>query len=375
MAITDTSLHQYWGRLDSSIPDLLIASDKNSKRMMNSVIYDPYYDESKKDKMDIPATFKPTLSLMENIDETVKCLGWQAKACFYRFDFDNIDSSNELLTKEMISEFIYPISHNSRYGSRTDYPINSYATAWQVIFLFDNAIKIYSKITKEVVFTESVGGSSAMLGFCVDSLLQTVWMHSNRKIFYLEYSQESRNIWLAYLKIHKYKDALNLCKDPKYQPIISGLVADQVFETGNYDRSVEYYAKSNKSFEEVALKFLSKNLHYHLCKYLELFLERIKRLCKIDTSKDYKPQKILLCTWIVELKLNEINKIKIKADSQSTEAHSLEEQKMILDNFEKEFWDFINANFDNKRDIDQILQTHGKINECSKSPKGKLFVI
>lgn len=89
-------------------------------------------------------------------------------------------------------------------------------------------------------------------------------MHSNKKIYSLDYSQEKVNIWVEYFKENKYKDALSLCKDQKYISVISGCVADQIFEAGNYERSVDYYAKSNRSFEEVALKFLNKNLHSHL---------------------------------------------------------------------------------------------------------------
>lgn len=210
-----------------------------------------------------------------------------------------------------------------------------------------------------------------MLGLCTDNYLQTVWMNTNKKLFKLEYSQESKNIWLAYLKMNKYKDALNLCRDPKYQSIISGLVAEQIFDAGNYERSVEFYAKSNKSFEEVSLKFLSKGLHYHLCKYLELFLERVKRVSDNNPAKDYYPQKILLCTWIIELKLNEINKFKVKSGSTDRETQG---EAFILEQLEKDFWEFLNKNFDDKRDIDQILRNHGMMNQCIKTPKGNISV-
>lgn len=210
-----------------------------------------------------------------------------------------------------------------------------------------------------------------MLGLCVDNLLQYVWMHSNKTVYYINYMQENKNIWIDYLKINKCKDALALCKEPKYRPLISGLVGDQVFDSGNYEKSVDYYSSSNKSFEEVALKFLNRGLHSHLCKYLEMFLKRVKMLGKMNPHKDYKPQKILLSTWIVELKLNEINKIKVKALTDSDDPQQIENQKLTQAELEREFWNFLDDNFPDKRDIEQVLQNHGMIDECMKSPKGK----
>jgi hypothetical protein len=52
----------------------------------------------------------------------------------------------------------------------------------------------------------------------------------------------------------------------------------------------------------VTLKFLRSNLYV----YLEIYLQKIFE--KLDKNReDLQPQRMLLCTWIVELKLNEIN--------------------------------------------------------------------
>lgn len=178
--------------------------------MLESSIDDSNYSQSKKGRSEVPPSFKPTISIMEGMDETVRSIGWQSKACFYYIDFNNIDEHNELITKEMISEFPYPPLQGSRFGGMTDFPVNSMVTEWHIVFLFESSLCVYSKITKEIVFNTEMGKGSAMLGMCTDNLLQNVWMHSNKKIFCLEFSKESKNIWLAYLKMNKYKDALNL---------------------------------------------------------------------------------------------------------------------------------------------------------------------
>lgn len=78
---------------------------------------------------------------------------------------------------------------------------------WHVIFLSDITLRVYSKITRKMIYSTNVGGSSEMLGMCDDPLLQKLWMHSNKRLYYLEYSSEKTNIWIDYLKVRKYKEA------------------------------------------------------------------------------------------------------------------------------------------------------------------------
>ncbi len=83
---------------------------------------------------------------------------------------------------------------------------------------------------------------------------------------------------------------------------MAGIHAEYLFSKGRHDQAAEKFSESEKTFEEVTLKFLKGNLYSSLSKYL------LKVLDKIDKSReDFKPQRMLLCTWIVELKLNEMN--------------------------------------------------------------------
>lgn len=69
----------------------------------------------------------------------------------------------------------------------------------------------------------------------------------------------------------------------------------------------------------MTLKFLRANLYSYLENYLQKILERID-----PKKEELKAQRVLLCTWIVELKLNEINsytaQMEIKKDKNSQEA-------------------------------------------------------
>jgi hypothetical protein len=56
----------------------------------------------------------------------------------------------------------------------------------------------------------------------------------------------------------------------------------------------------------VALKFLHKQKFNELIMYLEAILKSINTTANKD---DLQPQRMLLYTWIVELKLNQINSL------------------------------------------------------------------
>ena len=128
-------------------------------------------------------------------------------------------NENEI-TRDMISFYKYPEMQGTRYGSTLDHPISSVITEWHIVFMLETHLNVYSKITKGLISSTSIGNGAAMLGLCTDNLIQRFWMHSNRKVYYVEYDQEGSNIWIDYLKMAKYKDALKICQDQKYKPLI-----------------------------------------------------------------------------------------------------------------------------------------------------------
>jgi vacuolar protein sorting-associated protein 18 len=76
---------------------------------------------------------------------------------------------------------------------------------------------------------------------------------------------------------------------------------------------------------------------------------------------------MLLCTWVVELKLNELNDLISAKESLQT---SKEKEKLDEEYQRKmqSFRDFLHFNKDNVNEetIFQVLQSHGKIDECIK---------
>ena len=77
---------------------------------------------------------------------------------------------------------------------------------------------------------------------------------------------------------------------------------------------------------------------------------------------------MLLCTWIVELKLNEMNQIICKKEGDKLnrrEKESLDEEWQNKRNKFEQFLNLHKKNMDEET-VFQLLQSHGKVEDCIK---------
>jgi hypothetical protein len=70
---------------------------------------------------------------------------------------------------------------------------------------------------------------------------------------------EDQDAWKYYLKRNEFKKALAHCRNGKQKAHVSGIIADEHFNSGRPEHAAKYYAESNLTFETVTLKFLSNN--------------------------------------------------------------------------------------------------------------------
>ena len=85
-----------------------------------------------------------------------------------------------------------------------------------------------------------------------------------------------------------------------------------------------------------------------------------------DRPEQFRAHLILLTTWIIELKLNEISKLWSQIESKDPDDQTLQGTEMTLKIEEDHFWNFINEFNDDldQKSLYQVLQQHGKIDEC-----------
>lgn len=102
--------------------------------------------------------------------------------------------------------------------------------------------------------------------------------------------------------------------------------------------AADYYAQSEKTFEEVTLKFLKSNLYQFLEIYLKKVLERLDK-----KKEELKPQRVLLCTWIIELRLNEINNYQAQVEGKK-DKESQEQANQAIQFMKQQFHEFLKDN-------------------------------
>ena len=145
----------------------------------------------------------------------------------------------------------------------------------------------------------------------------------------IEYSaleKEDKDAWKQYLKKGQVGQALEHCQSSD-KPHVAGIYADQLFLKKQFKEAANFYAQSNKTFEEVTLRFIQENLYTFLIDYLVKVLDIVCSKPE-QYQEQVKPQKMLLCTWVVELKLNEINDIMSALGSEQLKNKPLDRAKL-----------------------------------------------
>jgi hypothetical protein len=141
---------------------------------------------------------------------------------------------------------------------------------------------------------------------------------------------------------------MNFCHtyNPKIEPKICKLSANEYFEKGDYNNASIKYALSDEKFEEVCLKFLLKNELEGLKTYLN-FIEKQKL-----TDKDIT-QKYLIHTWLIEIYLN---------STSNNKKNNIEEFRQMVSE---------NSKYLDKDTIYQLLQNYGRVEEFIEFAESK----
>jgi vacuolar protein sorting-associated protein 18 len=110
-----------------------------------------------------------------------------------------------------------------------------------------------------------------------------------------------------YLDKNEFTLALKYSNDnPAFKDIINAKQAEICFAQSQFIECARIYADTQKSFEEICLKFLQVNENRALLVYLK------KRLANLDPLE--KTQITMLVVWIVDIYLNEMRKQEDSAD-------------------------------------------------------------
>ncbi|PVD33305.1 hypothetical protein C0Q70_04558 [Pomacea canaliculata] len=158
-----------------------------------------------------------------------------------------------------------------------------------------------------------------MLGIRKDPIRGTIWAFSSQVVFFYKVCRESRDVWQMYLEKGDFEVAKKYCQDSRFN-LEKVLIkqAEHLFEIGKYEESAAMYAQTQNSFEEVALKFIKLSNKEPLQTFI---IEKLSSLRPQD-----KTQMTMLVTWIVELFLNTLGRLKEQGQDETYEYESTQEK-------------------------------------------------
>ncbi|CAO3596798.1 unnamed protein product [Absidia cylindrospora] len=197
----------------------------------------------------------------------------------------------------------YPVSTLQDHSKQEqpDIPIAISLTAFHIIFVYQDRVKVLCHLNGKIVYDEAIPlmVDEKVQGLAVDSIQKTYWIYTTAAIYEMVVKNEDGDVWKLYLDKKEYGLALDYCKTHDQRNKVHIAQADQLFSTGQYQQSANYYAMTNISFEQAALKFITRNQKDALRVYL------LAKLKKLDDKA--KTQKSILSTWLVEIYLAKIN--------------------------------------------------------------------
>jgi len=239
-------------------------------------------------------------------------------------------------------------------------------TEFHCILLYPNRFEAICTLNDEEIFAEHFPSRyGSALGMCTDYVRRTIWVFTELAIYQYTITKESRNVWKIYLDKGQYELAKDYCKDPAETDIVLRKQAEQLFKDKRYESAAAYYALTQISFEEVALKFVQvKN-----SESLKMFL--LKKMFNLKSHD--QTQMTMILTWLIELYLNQIGELKDRGLEARRERDRVEEEfrkllaqtrvKQCLEQNKQVTYDLLSSHGDTENMIffAMIMQDYGRV--------------
>ncbi|KAI8834856.1 Pep3/Vps18/deep orange family-domain-containing protein [Chytridium lagenaria] len=182
----------------------------------------------------------------------------------------------------------YPSTPYDSEGT-DDSPISLALSSFHFVLLYKNCIKAVCELNGELVYEETIPleRDEYIMGVTMDPIKGTFWVYTNLVLYELLITEEDRDVWKLYLKNLKFDAALAYVKDVNQRD-------------------------ASKSFEEIALKFIDAGKMDALKTFL---LKKLEKTKKQDVT-----QSVMLCSWLTEIYITELNSILLNKSSSSRDA-------------------------------------------------------
>lgn len=243
----------------------------------------------------------------------------------------------------------------------TSEPITDIAlTQWHIVYLIGGRVVTANRLTGKIVSEHDVLGlSQKPIGFSVDQQKNTFWLCTSQEIYEIEVNDESRDIWKIMMEAGNFDAAMHYAQGKEQRETVAGSYADHLAKKGSWSEAASLYSRSNRAFEETALKLIDENQPDALREFL---------LAKLSvTAKSSVMQRMMMASWLVETFMSKLNALEDTIGTQAEMSGTTNgtEAKRQLENIRKEYQDFVKTY---KKDLDKktvyaVISSHGREEE------------
>lgn len=238
-------------------------------------------------------------------------------------------------------------------------PLTFLITEFHILLLYHDHITGISTLSEQSIFddyfSETYGN---LVNITKDPLKSTLWVYAEKAIFKYKVNNEDRHVWQIYADQGDYELAKKYCKDdPIRKDKVLILQAESFFNSKQYEESALYYAETQSSLEEVALKFLEVEND----KALKIFLK--KKLSRLRSTD--KAQRTMLVLWVLELLLNQLGDLRTNGKTNTSIYNQAQEE---LDSFLVQPYT-LECIRSNKQAVYDLMASHGDESNIVKLTK------
>ncbi|KAJ8728370.1 hypothetical protein PYW08_016755 [Mythimna loreyi] len=300
---TPTRLYQFMGH----------ATTQGDKPSLQSIFYS-YLTIPETGFQEIPSSLKYSKLQFFDKNGVPKTFAWLTEpGIFYgQLDPSSQQNSNSLFTQGAL------ISYPTEGDEQENAPLSFVLTEFHVLLMYSDRVKVISLISQELVFEDRYSEAHGKLKNIVrDTKKRTIWAITDKCVFRYKVVREERNLWIIYSDKGQFDLAKEYCyNNPAFIDVINVKQAELLFNQGDYERSAEIFAETQKSFETICLKFLELDQINALKVYLGKRLEALK--------EDEKTLISMLVIWMTELYLSQLGLLRRTGKQDSEEYHQIQ---------------------------------------------------
>ncbi|XP_065844581.1 vacuolar protein sorting-associated protein 18 homolog [Oscarella lobularis] len=306
MATTRRRLYQFTGFSTSAEPPIL------------SGVFLPYEAEPA-GFLELPCNpnFSPTGDLTFYYPKGQRCpskFAWSAGPGVYHGSLD--------FANPAVATACSLLQYSSRLGDHAsgsaprvidNAAVGAVLTTFHLLVAYRDRVEGICTLNETAVYSENVNyrHHGLLRGFTVDVSQNEIFLFSDSFVFRYKVNNESRDVWRIYLDKRDFEKARQFAQgNEAHLDLVLTEEAEELFKAKKYDKSAKLFARTQRSFEEVALKFINLSTQEALMSYLYAKMESLK-------SQD-KTQLTMISTWLMEIYLNQLGTLKEEGDRQKS---------------------------------------------------------